>query len=390
MRSLASLSIAILLALLAGRSAAAERYGERTLVAPGTNKNHFWSRHLDSAKAYELHLDVLPRGAEFEAGSAKVTPDGGATWMVTSNTETLAAFTGAVPEGRDEKRYSPVFDGRFQKGQGKGGGPTDLTWRVNGQYNVNGHVYEQQRVEEGEQPDRVTPEDEGIKHYTLTVPLSDEKGASNTTGELFAALEDPPGLFSYTLAGLKPVSTPALSPEKGLTDPTHGDEYMVRTTLDDVYEYTKSYHIRMPEWTPSDVGTDGAAPQPAEAASAEWQRIYNAILVHEQGHQTIYLAYVDKVDGLVNAHNRKLFVGEACYGAAGTASANNASLGLARALRTKARDELLEAVDAENQAHEQAQDNYEGLTNHGVTQSAHDPAATNVVHQGDIALKAAE
>lgn len=354
----------------------------------------WWARHLDPAKLYELGLSVLA-GDPFEAGSASAKPGGKETWAIPENTEALARFVGSVPSGQPEKQYSPLFAGRFKNtpggagpGPGSGPAPNDkAAWSVDGNYQVNKHIYETSRVDpEGNTPftDQVDSPFAGIATYPVNVPL-----AGNTTGDLLDACKAPGGkggagsfiykkfIPKFESRGEKPAAV------NNLSDPVNSDSNMVRRSVYAIYSYKNPHSILMPDWTqfprnpPAPKPGDPPAPQPSAAAQAQWNQFWNALLVHEKGHKAIFDAALPGVDTAINTFDKKLFIGEVCYGPGQQTAAGNRALELAQALRQSEIDAMVAAVTALRNAHEKAQDDYEALTNHGTTQKNADPAATN-------------
>ena len=99
----------------------------------------------------------------------------------------------------------------------------------------------------------------------------------------------------------------------------------------------------------------------------------------KRGHRAIFTAYLAQLDTLVNGFNKQAYIGEACYGPLRTAAASNRALELARLERTQAQTALFEQVRAMNTQHEQDQNDYETLTDHGRTQTNHDEDASNTI-----------
>ena len=362
-------------------SAAEEIPGSKG-VKVGTNKTHFWSRQLDPTKPYELTLTVIPIGGKFVAGSAKAQSSGNETWVVTVNTEAKAVFRGTVKSGSAEKQYTPSFSGKFKPGSGTGPGTgsSDLTWTLKGAYTVGAHIYENSFVDKAGRPDvgdQVDSKYDPNKTVQIDVPLKNANNRANFTRDLAAATPDGSGNFTSTKAGLTKADRKRSVVESGLKDPEHGDMFMKRQTVFEyIYTYAEPSSMQLPVWkqaNEADVNAD---------ALAIWNAFVAALTVHEEGHRGIFITFLTKLDGVVNAYNKQSYVGEACYGSRRTAAASNRALELARLERTRAYTEFEAAVEALNADYKKEDDAYEKLTDHGRTQSKHDPKAKNTIIPG--------
>jgi len=165
--------IAIL--LLAAYGQAAQR-DTSVSVAPGSDESVSWMP-IDNDQNWTLTLQVKASYGKFKVDKAKSVPAGIERWNTTKDTSSLIEFTGTVSKNHDLGIYQPEFSGEFEPEPGEGGGgePSIIPWRVRGTIRVLDCAHEVDEAEANGFPAGVhgiLPEDGGIVTYEIDVEVT--------------------------------------------------------------------------------------------------------------------------------------------------------------------------------------------------------------------------
>ncbi|MDR3327435.1 MAG: DUF922 domain-containing Zn-dependent protease [Prevotellaceae bacterium] len=294
---------------------------------------------------------------------------------------------GAASDGSTKKEYVPKFHGVAQvNGNGVSGTPQEYSWNVKAVYNISDHapiIEKSQKNENNGTKFNVT--------FNGSADFGQWKKYSNSPHNFNVNVSDPSQVVIDAVVGYIGDIPGASVGEHGSCESIFNYDYAPQGQIKSVFcdicqktnkcQYSFKYigdifvtsKIIMPNWINKDVV---AGP----ISKTKWQRFWNNLYTHEQGHWDIAVQYAEKSKEWAKSKNGLIYIVEVCCG-------NNTQLAKQKATKLgnewslefeKKMNEELRKFGSDLKA-ENSQ--YDIVTNHGETQGVNFIPPVNAISE---------